>query len=70
MLHNAESEGVNVQVRLEHVEKTLRDRRRFHALALLCSNSGASAEALTLWQVRLPMTSSFHSHVKGDWPLS
>ena len=42
-----------MQVRLEYVEEALRERRRFHALALLCSNSGASAEALTLWQVWL-----------------
>ena len=53
-----------MQVRLEYVEETLRDRRRFHALALLCSNSGASAEALTLWQVCLPVTSSFSTPVK------
>ncbi len=40
-----------LQVRLELVEEALREKKRFHALALLCSNSGASEEALTLWQV-------------------
>ena len=43
-------------MRLEYVEEALRERRRFHALALLYSNSGASAEALKLWQVWLPLT--------------
>lgn len=42
---------MKAQVRLEFVEEALRKRRRFHALALLYSNSGASAKALDLWKV-------------------